>query len=150
MYEAAARSYQQTSFLTADPMRLILMCYEGAIGNLKKARDSYSKKDYLTKGMALKKTFDIIYELNSSLDVKKGGEVAANLRSLYSYMTQALTEADLKKDMDVFDAVIRMLEELEAGWRSIAASQPENVKPVLNRVPEASSRSASVGRAWSV
>jgi flagellar protein FliS len=97
MYQQATRSYEQANYFTADPLRLVLMCYEGAISHLKLARESYLAKDYATKGRALLKAMDIIHELNASLDMQKGGEIAANLRSLYLFMTKALTEADLKR-----------------------------------------------------
>jgi flagellar protein FliS len=149
MYEVVAKSYQQANYLTADPLRLVLMCYDGAISQLKKARDSYEKKDYLAKGLALKKAMEIIYELNASLDMKRGGEVAEHLRSLYTYMTQALTEADLKKDLELFAAVIRMLEDLAEGWRSLGVHRPQEASPALAPVPGAG-RPMAASRAWSV
>lgn len=121
MYQNAAKTYQQANFLTANPMKLVLMCYEGAINNLKLARDSYLTEDYETKGKALKKTIDIIHELNASLDMKKGGEIAGNLRTLYNYITKILSEADLKKEIKIFDKVILMLEELESSWKTVAS-----------------------------
>jgi len=123
MYQSAMSTYQQSNFFTASPAQLVLMCYDGAISNLKLARDAYLEKDYYSKGKALQKTFDIIHELNASLDTEKGGIVAANLRGLYMYLIQSLTEADLKKDMATFDRSIRILEELATAWRAISTSK---------------------------
>lgn len=149
MYENAAKSYQQASFFTANPAKLVLMCYEGAISSLKLARDSYIAKEYETKGKALQKTLDIIHELNASLDVRKGGEIAVNLRALYMYMTQALTEADLKKNLPVFDHVIQMLEELESAWQEISCGLSGNVNPAPRGVPKVAEKPVVLGRAWS-
>ncbi len=135
MYESAAKSYRQTNVLSADPLKLVRMCYEGAICSLKLSRDAYIARDYETKGKALVKTLDIIHELNASLDMKKGGEVAKNLRGLYLYMTQALTEADLKRDLKVFDEVIHMLEELESAWKELATGKSSG-RAVSSLVPE--------------
>jgi len=44
--------------------------------------------------------------MNISLDLEKGGTIAKNLRSLYLYMIQILTEADVKKNIEMFDEVI--------------------------------------------
>lgn len=120
MYETAARSYRQTNVLSADTLKLTRMCYEAAIGNLKLAREAYIARNYEAKGKALVKTLDIIHELNNSLDMEQGGEIAKNLRALYLYMTQALIDADLKRDLKVFDTVIGMLEELESAWQELA------------------------------
>ena len=152
MYENAVKSYQQTNFLTANPAKLILMCYEGAIGSLKLAREKYVDKEYEAKGKALQKTLDIIDELNASLDMQRGGKVAVNLRSLYTYMTQALVEADLKKDFAVFDDVIRMLTELESAWQEISSGCSATAHPVPQEILTAAEEKpvAAAGRAWSV
>src|SRR5574340_335581 len=81
-------TYQEISFLTADPKKLILICYRQAILNLKAAREHYLAKDYEAKTKALQKTFDIICELNSVLDFERGGSIARNLDALYKYMTR--------------------------------------------------------------
>lgn len=153
MYQEATKTYQQANYLTATPIKLVMMCYDGAIKSLKLARDSYAVKDYPTKGQALKKAIDIISELNSSLDLNKGGKVAANLRNIYTYMTQALIEADLKRDIDIFDQVISMLEELESAWKTIAipVTHPEERKTehkseIIEHVPQP----VAVAHAWSV
>ncbi len=136
MYEAATKSYRNTNVLSADPLKLVRMCYEGAIGSLKLSRDAYIARDYEAKAKALAKTLAIIHELNTSLDMKRGGDVAKNLRGLYLYMTQALTEADLKRNLKVFDEVIHMLEELESAWKALAFGTPENTSPIPSVPPE--------------
>jgi flagellar protein FliS len=151
MYANAVRSYRQASFFTANPVRLVLMCYDGAISSLKLACDRYIAKDYEAKARALQKTIDIIHEMNASLDLDKGGDIARNLRSLYHYMSQTLTEADLKKDIEAFHHVISMLEELDSAWREIACSHSETVNPAPYAIPVASGNQKSdVGKEWSV
>jgi flagellin-specific chaperone FliS len=50
------------------------------------------------------------------------------------YLIHSLTDADLKRDIAVFDQSIGMLEELAKAWRAIATSaeavQPESAKQV--------------------
>jgi flagellar protein FliS len=120
MYRSAKEAYQKSLFFTASPAKLVLMCYEGAIGNLKTARDAYAEKDYKSKAKALQKALDILYELNASLNLQRGGVIAANLRALYNYMIRSLLEGDLKKDLTAFDRAVAMLEDLASSWREIA------------------------------
>jgi flagellar protein FliS len=150
MYENALKSYQQTNVNTANPARLVLMCFDGAVRSLKLARDSYLAREYEAKGRALQKTLDIIHELNASLDMQKGGDVAVNLRGLYTYLTQMLTEADLKKDLDLFDKGIHLLQELESAWKEIAAQGAVDARSVSScAVPAAGPKGIAVGQAWS-
>ncbi len=150
MYEAATRSYRRTDVLSSDPLKLVRMCYEGAIDSLKLSRDAYIARDYEAKGKALAKTLDIIHELNASLDMKKGGDVAKNLRALYLYMAQALTEADLKRDLKVFDEVLQMLGELKSAWQEIAHERSENTcRPTMEALPQAAGKAVVSSRVWS-
>lgn len=153
MYQDATKTYQQANFYTATPIKLVMMCYDGAIGSLKLARESYLQKEYEAKAKALQKTFDILYELNASLDVQKGGDIAKNLRALYQYMIQALMDADLKQDIRVFDEVIKMLEELESAWKAITvpADGVGNVdsQETPKRPTYGGARPVAMARVWS-
>ena len=149
MYENALNSYQQTNVFTANPARLVLLCFEGAVSALKLARDSYIAKEYEAKGKALKKTIDIIHELNASLDMQKGGDIAVNLRAIYIYLTQALTEADLKKDIEAFDNGIRILQELESAWKEITGRAAGEARPVSYASPVTGAKAAAMSQAWS-
>ncbi|MBN2688596.1 MAG: flagellar export chaperone FliS [Deltaproteobacteria bacterium] len=114
-------AYKQTSVTTADPKRLVLMCYEGAISNLKTAKEKYGSGDYEAKAKAFKKVFDILDALMQSLDFKRGGEIAKNLDALYSYMYRRLLAADLRKDTAAIDEIIHLLDELKSTWEEISS-----------------------------
>ena len=109
--------YRETNVVTADPKRLVILCYEGAITSLKIARARYLSREYEAKAKALQKAEDIIGQLLGALDFEKGGEIAKNLSALYKYMLRRLAEADLRRDMQTFDEVIHMLETLLSAWR---------------------------------
>ena len=116
MYSNGFQSYRKTNVITADPKRLVLMCYEGVIENLKIARNRYVEKDYEGKALVIKKAQDIINELMCSLDFEKGGPIAGNLESLYNYMTRRIIHADVNRDIDAIDEVIGILNELKSAW----------------------------------
>ncbi len=119
-------AYKQTNVKTADPQRLVLMCYEGAISSLKTAKAKYISKEYELKGNAVQKTQDIIAVLMQGLDFKQGGELAMNLESLYNYMLRRIMEGDLKGDIKAFDEVILMLKELESAWKERSQASEKN------------------------
>jgi flagellar protein FliS len=129
MQAKGIQSYRRTSVITADPKRLVLMCYEGAIDNLKIGKQKIMEKDYEGKCKALIKAQDIINELLCSLSFEKGGVIAKNLHSLYSYMLQMIMHVQLKKDIKALEDVIGMLEELKSAWEDVFCKQGENVKP---------------------
>ncbi len=101
---------------------------------------------------SLQKALDIIYELNSALDFEKGGSIARNLDTLYKYMTRCLLEADIKRDLNMFAAIIGMLEELESAWKSIIIPGDDNDrKPqmIVGIPAHVGTRPAATARMWS-
>jgi flagellar protein FliS len=136
MYGNGIGAYQKAGVLTADPRRLVLMCYEEAIRNLKIAKAKCISRDYEEKAQALLKAQDIIFALNSALDFEKGGAVASNLHALYNYMTYRLTEADLKKDMKAMDHIVWMLGELKSAWEEILNGNGKDITPGLRHIAD--------------
>ena len=127
MYINGIQQYRKTKVITADPGKLVIMCYEGAIDNLKLAKQHYTQKNYEGKAKALQKAMEIINELMCSLDFEKGGSVARNLKSLYLYMTRRLLQADLNKNIDGIEEVIGMLSELLGAWEDVFAKQGKKI-----------------------
>lgn len=136
MYSKGIGAYQQTGVLTADPKRLVLICYEEAIRNLKIAKEKYISRNYEEKAQALQKTHNFISALDSALDVEKGGNIASNLRALYNYMRHRLLEADLKKDLKAMDHIIWMLVELKSAWEAIFNGQSKDMNPGLLHISD--------------
>ena len=114
------RVYRENAILTGTPGKLVVLLYEGAIGSLRKAVAALEAKDYATKGSCICKAQDILDELNMTLNMEVGGEVAANLRKLYLFMRKHLTDAGLTKDPQKIQQVIALLEDLLQGWRAVA------------------------------
>jgi|SRR6185437_91814 len=116
-----ANQYKQTSITTANRGQLLLMLYEGAIQNVKKATLAMDKKDVPTKGMAIGKAHDIINELLNTLDVEAGGKIAQDLERLYNFMIEQLIKANVETSKEPLQTVLKLLETLLEGWRGAVA-----------------------------
>ena len=112
-------AYAENNIATQSPGGLIVMLYEGAIRFLKQALLELEAGNAPEKGRLISKAAAIIDELNVSLDMEAGGEVAQNLRKLYNFAVAHLDQANLKKDPQRIRDVIGILEELLQGWKSI-------------------------------
>jgi len=95
------------------------MLYDGAIKFMRLAIMEMEKKNYETKGRYINKALDIINELNMVLDMDAGGEISSNLRKLYFFMTNQLSQANIKCDPQMVRDVIKLMEELNRGWKAI-------------------------------
>ncbi|MBY9077604.1 flagellar export chaperone FliS [Paenibacillus sp. HN-1] len=116
---AGYQAYQKNKYQTASPHRLTLMLYNGAIQFAGKAREAMLANNISDTNLYLQKSQNIIYELLSSLNVKEGGELAANLKNLYFYMIDRLIESNIQKKSSGIDEVVNMLEELKSAWEQI-------------------------------
>jgi flagellar protein FliS len=133
MYGHVASTYQQVGIKTADPGRLVIMCYDGAIKYLKMAIAFYVPDSLERKAEAIVKAMDFIGELNRALDFERGGEIARNLHSLYNYMTRRITEGDLKRDIGAFEEIINILDELRSAWLEIIDGSAKNEIPGIQK-----------------
>ena len=113
-------AYQETSVTTQGKGRLIVLLYDGAIKFMRLAVKELEAGNYEAKGRYITKAQDIINELNAVLDIDAGGEIAANLRKLYCFMSSRLTEANTRRDAQMIHEVITIMEELNQSWKTIA------------------------------
>jgi len=109
---------------TASPHKLIAMLFDGALGSLAKAKGAIERENISERTTHLNKASEIVVGLRGSLDLEKGGEVAANLDALYDYMTRAIMQANRNNDLDKVQEVMNLLLEVRAGWLEM----PEDVK----------------------
>ena len=112
-------TYQETAVTTQTKGKLIVMLYDGAIKFLKLAIKEIEAGNAEEKGKYISRAIDIIFELNIVLDMDAGGEIATDLRNLYSFMGRHLTEANTKQDIGKIEDVIKLLEELNQSWKAI-------------------------------
>ncbi len=115
----AANAYFQTKVSTTDQGQLLIMLYDGALRYLAQARDKILAKDYAAKGVLISKTIDIINELSASLNLEKGGSLAANLNNLYVLCTARLLQANLKMNVESLDSVVQILSGLRSAYAQI-------------------------------
>jgi len=113
------QQYLATQVTTADRLQLVVMLYDGALTFLRQAKECMEAQDAPGKGRALGKALDILAELNASLNFQDGGELAANLSRLYTFMTQHLTRANLTWDIQAVEEVRALLADLRQAWETV-------------------------------
>ena len=119
--------YNQVSSFTgaieADPHQLVQMLLAGAVGRIAVAKGLIAHGDIAKKGEVIGQIISIVGGLHTSLDMEAGGEISANLNSLYFYIERQLAKANLENSVDVLDEVSSLLRELETAWESIRPEQ---------------------------
>jgi flagellar secretion chaperone FliS len=116
----------ETGVTSANPHRLILMLFDGAILCVASAKENMLRKEIAAKGENISKAINIIANgLKVSLDMNVGGEMAERLAALYDYMCERLLSANMWNSPTVLDEVHRLLDELKGAWEQIGSDSTE-------------------------
>lgn len=120
------QKYKTTSIQSASREKLLLMMYEGAIKFTKLSLQAIEEKKIADRGINIGRAYDIIMELNNTLDHKVGGDISKNLEQLYMFMTEQLTKANLSGDPKPLRDVLKLLETLYDGWAKAVEALKKN------------------------
>ena len=120
--------YRKTSVHTASKEKILLMLYQSAIKNCKKAIDAIDSKDIAGKGEYIGRLQDVVLELNSSLDFDADERIATELSSLYDYILFSSTRANVDIDKKPLESCLKVLKTLYDGWDKAIKSLQKNVK----------------------
>lgn len=119
--DAYAKVGIETGVISANPHKLILMLFDGALMAVSMAVHHMEQQQVAEKGQSISRAIDIISNgLEASLDMKSDGELAARLAALYDYMCMRLLHANLKNDRAALDEVAHLLGEIRSAWEEIA------------------------------
>jgi flagellar protein FliS len=112
-------AYQATQVSTANKVQLVVMMYDGAIRFINEAKEKSAAKDVAGKGVAIGRAQRIIHELSNALDMRRGGEVAANLSQVYLRINRNLINANVNGKMEELDESLVSLGNLRGAWEQV-------------------------------
>ena len=124
---AGGNAYKQveaeTAVFSANPHQLVTLLFDGLRQSLFKAKGAMQCNDFQTKGQAIGRAVRILEEgLKAGLDLKQGGELALNLKTVYDICIFKLTEANLRNNVALLDEVSSLIHPIADGWAQIKGS----------------------------
>lgn len=110
-------AYANNKITTASPAELTLMLYEGAIkfGNI--AVVAIEQNDIQKAHDNIMKIESIIEEFQITLNHKYA--VAEDFDAIYSYLKRRLVEANVKKDKEILEEVLKHLRGIRDTWKEV-------------------------------
>jgi flagellar protein FliS len=114
-------AYRRTEAQSASPIQLIVMLYDGALRFLSDARAAQQTGDLPRRAHAMRRVAAIVAECQSTLDLERGGTLAADLDRLYSYISARLLDVTVNRDPSAIDEVHKLMTTLRNGWAEAAA-----------------------------
>lgn len=103
----------------ASPHKLIQMLMSGFLMRVNTAKGAILRQDYQEKSIQISKAAGIVGGLIDGLDLEKGGDIAANLNSLYGYINEKLFQASAENNIEILDEVSSLVREVQFAWNAI-------------------------------
>ena len=113
-------TYRQTQVQSRTPLELVVMLYDGALKFLHQAREAIERGDIAARRDASSRAITIISELQSTLNMEQGGEIAQRLDELYIYVNGRIIAAAAENSVGPIDDATRVLNVLRDSWVTIA------------------------------
>lgn len=110
-------AYANSKIMTATPAELTLMLYDGAIKFCNIAIAGIEEKDVEKTHNNIKKVEDIITEFQVTLNHKY--PVADDFDNVYKYLKGRLLEANIKKDKEILEEVLKHLRTMRDTWKEV-------------------------------
>lgn len=120
MHARGAHTYFNTHVQSRTPLEMVVMLYDGALRFLGQARTAMVDNDMVTKRDAMSRGGAIISELQGMLNLEQGGDIAARLDGLYTYIHGCCLDANAQRDPARLDEAMRLLGTLRSAWAEIA------------------------------
>lgn len=116
MNSTGHQAYQVNAIETASPEQLTLMCYDGALRFMRRAIRACDENDLAKLSEATGRAQAIVNELNVTLNMEAGGEIARNLRDIYMFVNRHMSTSVMKRDVSGIRQAMELIEGLRDSW----------------------------------
>lgn len=125
--QPGANPYKSVSVDTASPRQRLLMLFDGAIRFSNRAARCIDSGDLAGKGLYVGKAQAIVQELQNVLRHDVAPDLCGALSSLYTYIIELYSKANLHSDRESIAEAIELLETVKSGFAD-TSSQDQAVQ----------------------
>ena len=111
-----ARQYRELAIKGATPVRLIVILYDMAIESLSHAMREMDAGNIEARTVELNHALAAISELQRSLNMEAGGDVAKRLSDLYDVARAKILEANIKVSKQTIEQLTGVLSSVREAW----------------------------------
>jgi len=134
------QAYRIQSAQNVSPVRLVVMLYEQLISDLQAALSAHERGDIEFRASQVDHALLVVGQLQGTLNMEQGGEVARNLDKFYDLLRFSLLATDLASVPAVLRKQIANLLHLRDGWIQVDSADHSGAQPVSQGSSQSSSR----------
>jgi flagellar protein FliS len=116
-------AYRSAEIETLSQRDLLIRLFQGAERFLNLAMMGMQNRQIEASSTNCQKARAIFVELLATLNYEKGGEIAVQLRDLYSFLIAQITEANLRKEPNRIGRLLPIVATLREGWEQVPDSE---------------------------
>ncbi len=132
----ASLSYRETAVAGASPVRLVILLYEQAIEDLRRALALHGRGDIEGRTREINHAILIVGHLQATLDHEQGGKVARDLVRFYDQVRAKLVEAQCQQSSAGIEQQIAHLMEVKDAWCAVEQQLTPALKKDEAAVPQ--------------
>ena len=121
-------AYRETEALTTDPVGLVVALYNMLLKDLREAVGALAAADIERRAGAVRHCLLVLQQLQSTLDMERGGIVAANLARFYDFTRAKLLEGQIKASAEIFEQQITFVASIRDAWQQVRREQLETAE----------------------
>ena len=131
----AGLTYRETSVQGASPVRMVVLLYEQAIADVRRALAAQQRGDIEGRTREINHVLLVIGYLQATLDKDQGGPVALNLERFYEHLRAGLIEAQFEQSAGLLEQQISHLVQVCEAWREVEQTSTRPASPAYTAQP---------------
>jgi len=137
-------SYREATVAGASPVRLVMLLYEQAAEDLRRALAAHARGEIESRTREISHAILVIGHLQATLDLERGGKVAENLARFYEQLRAGLVEANCKQSAAAIEQQLSHLLLVYEAWREVE----RDLYPDAGQPSEHQALSQTLNRDW--
>ena len=133
----ARTAYRQGLAGTENPVQLVVLLYEQAAKDVREALKALRAGDVERRTFELDHALLVVGQLQATLDMDRGGEVAKNLDRFYTMVRGRLLQAQIQSSAEILEEQMNILLSMRETWQEVARRVQDLPPPPPVNVPAA-------------
>jgi len=121
----ASLEYRRAATQQASVVGLVIALHDTLMGDLRRAADAIDRGDIQTRCDQLVHGFAVLQNLESMLDMRKGGPAAVSIRRFYAHVRNQMLAAQFKLSSAILRKQIASILEVREAWQVVDSSAIE-------------------------
>ncbi len=112
----ARRGYQESEVRGATPVELVILLYDSAIEDMRRALAAMRKSEIENRSAQIAHALIILQQLQGTLDFERGGSAARQFEQFYNLTRAKLLEAQIRGSSALLEQQVRAMSEVRDCW----------------------------------